>query len=61
MMVSVEKLKFFIITYDDGTTKQVLRVPHELYNKDVVFQKYVTHTKCLDCNLEFNFQEDQEK
>jgi len=61
MMASLEKPKVFIITYDGGDSEQVLRVSHELYNTNLAFQKNVTHTKCLDCNVEFNFDEEKEK
>lgn len=60
-MVSVSKFKVFIITYDDGETSQVLNVPFELYHSNSAFQKNVTHTKCLDCNVEFNFSEEDEQ
>jgi len=57
MMVSLEKSKAFIITYDDGADGQVLRVPHFRYYEDEVFSKNVKHMKCLDCNVEHNFME----
>jgi len=59
MMTSLLNSKVFIITYDDGENGQVLRVPHFRYYEDDVFAKNVIHMKCLDCNLEFNFEEDQ--
>lgn len=56
-MVSISKLKVFIITYDDGETTQVLNVSFELYHSNSAFRKNILHTKCLDCNVEFNFEE----
>ncbi len=58
-MVSVSKLKVFIITYDDGETSQVLNVPFDLYYSNSAFRKNILHTKCLDCNVEFKFSEEQ--
>ena len=58
MMVTLEKLKVFLITYDDGETDQVLNVQFDFYHSKSAFRKNVTHIKCLDCNVEFNFDED---
>ena len=58
-MVSVSKFKVFIITYDGGDREQVLKVSHQRYNNNPVFQRHIKHTKCLDCNVEFNFDEEQ--
>ena len=59
MMASLVKSEMFIITYDDGLDGQVLRVPHGRYYENEVFAKNVTHIKCLDCNLEFNYSEEK--
>ena len=45
----------FTIIYDDGISKQVLTVPHDLYNSDVEFRKNVISMKCLCCGFEFDF------
>lgn len=63
MMVSVEKSKAFIITYDDGEEGfQTLTVPHNRFNEDVVFRKWILSIKCLFCDssscVHCNFMED---
>ncbi len=45
----------FKIIYDDGISKQVLTVPHELYDSDAEFRKNIISMKCLCCGFESSF------
>lgn len=58
-MASLEKPKVFIITYDDGENGQVREIPHKLFNDDVDFRKNIICMKCLSCNFESKFSEEQ--
>ncbi len=52
---------FFKITYDQGDSDQILNVSHELYHSNSAFQKNIKYTKCLNCDLEFNFVNEIQK
>lgn len=60
-MVLSEKQEAFTATYDKGDGEQIIRVPHKIFNSiPSAFQKHLKHTKCLDCNVEFNFSEESQ-
>lgn len=52
MSQELKSVKLFELTYDDGISKQILDVPHELYD-DEVFQKNLIYFKCKECGLEY--------
>jgi len=47
--------RLFLITYDDGFSTQTIKVPVELYENEIEFQKNIISMKCLHCNFESNF------
>jgi len=59
-MASLEKPKVFIITYDDGAGEQTLEVPDNLFYKEEEFRKNILSMKCLSCNFESKFVEEEE-
>lgn len=58
MMVPLKKLKVFIITYDAGDTQQTLTVSKSEFDKHKEFRKNIVIMKCLACNFESKFTED---
>ena len=58
MMASLEKPKVFIITYDAGNTQQTLTVSKSEFDKHEEFRKNIIVMKCLACNFESKFTED---
>lgn len=57
-MVSLEKPKAFIITFDGGDKKQTLTVTHDDYNEHEEFRKNILIIKCLRCDFESHFEEE---
>lgn len=55
MSVKLMPQRLFLITYDDGYSTQTIKVPVELYENEIEFQKNIISMKCLNCNFESNF------
>lgn len=55
MVSTLKKSPVFIITYDDGESEQVLKVPHIVYSNEEEFRKNIIQMKCLSCNFDSKF------
>ena len=59
MMESPCTSNMFLITYDCGKFQESVAVPHSLFNEDADFRKNIVCMKCLNCNFESKFVEDE--
>ena len=50
MMVSLEKPKVFIITYDDGDEGQTLSVHHFKFEENIELRENIIEIRCLVCD-----------